>query len=107
MNGIDETTVEKAVALLRQAAPGATIILFGSHARGDAGENSDLDFLVIEPALASRREEAVRLRRVLVPLEVPVDVLVASQKTYAYWAETPGTVYYEAATEGRVFEPVS
>ena len=102
-----ESTIAKAIERLRQAAPGATIILFGSHARGDAGEDSDLDFLVVEPELTSRRGEMVRLREALVPLEVPVDVLVASEKTYRYWAETPGTVYFEAATEGRIFGPIS
>jgi predicted nucleotidyltransferase len=27
------------------------VILFGSHARGDAGPGSDLDFLVDEPSV--------------------------------------------------------
>ncbi len=49
----------------------------------------------------------VRLRDVLDPLRVPADVLVASKKTHEYWPETPGTVYFESATEGRVLEPVS
>ena len=31
------------------AAPDAQVILFGSHARGEAGPHSDADFLVIEP----------------------------------------------------------
>lgn len=106
MKAIDEGTISKAVELLREAAPGATIILFGSRARSEAGEASDLDFLVIEPELTARREEMVRLRDVLRPLRIPVDVLVASEKTFREWADTPGTVIYEAAREGRVFDAV-
>ena len=32
---IDEATIQKAVELLRQAAPGSTIIVFGSCTRGE------------------------------------------------------------------------
>ncbi len=103
---IDEAVIEKAVQLLRCETPGATIILFGSHARGQAREESDLDFLVVEPEVRARREEMVRLRDVLRPLKVPVDVLVISRKTFEEWADTPGTVIYEAAREGRVFDAV-
>jgi len=101
---IEKATIAKAVELLRRAAPGATIILFGSYARGDHREQSDLDFLVIEPEVKARRREMVRLRDVLRPLRVPVDVLVVSRKTYEEWADTPGTVLYEAAREGKVFD---
>jgi predicted nucleotidyltransferase len=103
---IDESTINKAVELLRRAAPGSRVILFGSYARGQAGPESDLDFLVIEPAVSSPREERVRLRDVLRPLRIPVDVLVTSERTFKEWADTPGTVLYEAMHEGRVFDAV-
>ncbi len=100
---ISEITVKKAAELLLKAAPRATVILFGSYARGDAGENSDVDFLVVEPSVTARRNEMIRLRDVLRPLRIPVDVLVVSQDTYDAWVDTPGTVLYEAAKEGRLF----
>lgn len=104
---IDDATVRRAVKLLLHAAPGSTVILFGSHARGEAGEQSDLDFLVVEPEVRSRRAEMVRLRDVLRPLKVPADVMVVSRKTFDEWADTPGTIVYEAAHEGRVFGSVA
>ncbi len=107
MRVIDEAIINKAVALLRQAAPDATIILFGSWARGEAKEDSDLDFLVVEPEVTAQREEMVRLSDALRPLRVPFDVLVVSQKTFDEWADTPNTVLYEAAREGRIFHAVS
>ena len=103
---IDEATIAKAVDLLRQAAPGARIILFGSYARGEADEGSDLDFLVVEPEVANEFEETIRLSNVLRPLRLPVDVIVTSRHNFDYWAETPGSVYHEAAMEGRLFETV-
>lgn len=100
--------ISKAVDSLRRAAPGAKIILFGSHARGEATADSDLDFLVIEPQLddSEKVNEMVRLRRAIGDVGVSVDVVVTSQRNFDYWAETPGHLYYEAAAEGRVLEPI-
>jgi predicted nucleotidyltransferase len=104
---VDEKTIDKAAHLLLEAAPGARVILFGSHARRDASPDSDVDFLVVEPTVTSRHQEMVRLRDVLRPFRIPVDVLVVSEETFRYWCETPGTLYYEIAQEGRVLEPVA
>jgi len=100
--GVTPEIIARAVALLREAAPSSTIILFGSHARGDARPDSDVDFLVVEPEVGSRHAEMVRLRDVLRPLRIPVDVLVASRRLWQEWSGVPGTVLHAAATEGRV-----
>jgi hypothetical protein len=44
----------------------------------------------------------VRLREVLRPLRVPVDVLVIGDANFSDWKDTPGTVVYEANIEGSV-----
>ena len=99
---VDEKLIERAGRLLLDAAPpGSGVILFGSHARGDAGPDSDLDFLVVEPRVAGRRREMVRLREALRPLRVPAEVLVVSRRVFDEWRDTPNTVIYEAAREGR------
>ena len=104
---MDSVTIEKSVELLLEAAPaGSRVILFGSHARGDARPDSDLDFLVIEPKVADHRQEMVRLHHVLQPLRVPADVLVTTAAIFEEWRDTPGTVLYDAAKEGRVFDAV-
>jgi predicted nucleotidyltransferase len=65
---ITDSTIQTAVQRLRKAASPEKIILFGSYARGEANEDSDLDFLVIEHSLQSQRAEIVRLRDVLRPI---------------------------------------
>jgi len=91
-----------AIQVLVEAAHPERIILFGSHARGDAGEDSDYDFLVIETHVADRAKEMVRLRRALRPLRIPVDVLVYSSEDVARWGNQPGSALYAALREGEV-----
>lgn len=99
---IDESTIRVAVRTLAQAADPQRIILFGSHARGQARDDSDLDLLVIESDVEDRSHEMVRLRRLLRPLRIPVDILVFSADEVERWGDQPGTALYWALREGRV-----
>ena len=99
---IENETVAAAVAILREAAPDSKVVLFGSRARGQARPDSDLDFLVVEPAVRSRRHEMARLTDLLRPLRIPVDVLVFSQAAFDKWSRIPGNVLHRAAEEGKV-----
>ncbi len=74
----DENLIGEPRPRLAIATPDAEMILFGSHARGEARPDSDLDLLVIEPEVKSRRAEFVRLRKVLGDLDVPIDLVVVS-----------------------------
>jgi predicted nucleotidyltransferase len=99
---ISGSKIQEAVELLREAGNPVRIILYGSYGRGTPHEDSDLDFLVVMPVLRNRRMEMVRLRRVLSPLRIPVDLLVVNDKVFREWSDTPGNIFYEAAREGRV-----
>ena len=95
--------VHEAAQTLLRAAPGSRVILFGSAARGDARPGSDLDFLVIQPQVKSRRAEMVRLSDALRELHIYADVLVVSEQTFHEAAEMPGTVLHDAARMGIEF----
>jgi predicted nucleotidyltransferase len=99
---ISQDTIRKAVGLLAEQAAVQRVILFGSYAMGTAREDSDLDFLVIESDLVSRRAEMVRLRAALRPLGVPVDVMVADAEQFEAWKDQPGTALFEASRYGQV-----
>ncbi len=92
------TAVERLVA----AARPKQIILFGSHARGDADDHSDIDLLVVEAVVENRFEEMIRLNRALKGLVMPVDLLVISEQEFEQRSATPGTVEHTARREGRV-----
>ncbi len=99
---IDERVIAEAGRRLAAAAPGARVILFGSHARGDAARHSDLDFLVVEPEVDDDGGEAVRLMRVLRDLRVPADVIVVSERYAEDWRDVRGTLVHDALSQGRV-----
>ncbi|MBN2488709.1 MAG: nucleotidyltransferase domain-containing protein [Methanosarcinaceae archaeon] len=104
---ITNSTIKEAVKRLKEAASPAKIILFGSYARGEAHEDSDLDFLVIEYSVADPRYEMVRLRDVLRPMRLPVDIIVTSVDKIRDWGSLPGTILYEAIEEGIVLYEAS
>jgi predicted nucleotidyltransferase len=87
--------------LLEAAPPKTHVILFGSHARGEAGEHSDLDFLVIEPSVEDLVKETYRLRCTLNGLGVFADVVLVSEDEAETWGGVYGTVIYAALSEGR------
>lgn len=94
--------IDEAVRLLVADGRPTRVILFGSHARGDARDDSDLDLLVVLPKMSSRWAEMVRLRGLLRPLRVVADVLVYTDDQVTEWGDVPGTVVFEALHEGRV-----
>ena len=73
--------LREAVRRLMDAADPRHIILFGSRARGDAREDSDLDLLIVLAEVKDRVAEMIRLNRVLCGLILPAELLVVSQAT--------------------------
>jgi predicted nucleotidyltransferase len=49
------------------------IVLFGSHARGDAREGSDLDLMVLFREVDNPRERAAELYEALIDCDLPTD----------------------------------
>ena len=79
------------------------VILFGSRARGDYGENSDYDILIIVDHAS--REVKRRLwrnihRRLVRSLKTPVDVVIVALPYWRKYGDTPGTILYSAKREG-------
>jgi predicted nucleotidyltransferase len=99
---IDEATITEAGRRLSNAAPGARVVLFGSHARGEAGPRSDLDFLVVEPEVDNVAAESVRLGRALRGLGVTADVIVVSERDAQDWRDVRGSLVHAALADGRV-----
>ena len=93
--------LDKAVSLLVGACQPAKIILFGSFAKETAKEDSDIDLLIVMDEVKNKAQEIVRLNRLLSTLRMSVDLVIVDTKTFKYWSDTPGNVYYEAYSAGK------
>lgn len=60
--GAPDLARDVAASIVERVAP-ERIILFGSHARGDAGADSDLDLLVVLDTAEPPAEACLRVRR--------------------------------------------
>jgi predicted nucleotidyltransferase len=78
------------------------IILFGSHARGDATADSDVDLLVVLPEAPNKRQAAIEIRRALRDLPVSKDIVVTTPDEIARRGELIGPVLRPALREGKV-----
>ena len=78
------------------------IILFGSHARGDARSDSDVDLLVVMPDGVDRRSSVIAMRVAVADMPLPKDILVTTPADIASRGQLRSTVLYAALNEGKV-----
>jgi predicted nucleotidyltransferase len=78
------------------------ILLFGSHARGEAGPDSDVDLLVVMVTNGSVREQRLAIRQALHDIPIPFDILVTSPADFAWRKDVVGTIEWPATREGKV-----
>ena len=78
------------------------IILFGSHARGVAGRDSDVDLLVVMRVEGSKRKKAMEIDFALADRTIPLDLIVVTPEEFERERDQVGSVIRPAAREGRV-----
>ena len=78
------------------------IILFGSHARGEAGPDSDVDLLVVMPVKGSKRAKQLEIRAAVHNIQVPKDIVVSRPEEFQWRKDVVGTIEHPAAHEGQI-----
>ena len=78
------------------------IILFGSQARGDADQQSDIDLLVVFAELRNKRKTALDIMRALSDLPAAKDILVSTPEELERHRTRIGSVLRYAQREGKV-----
>lgn len=101
---LEAVQIRLAVERLKAAATRpATVIIFGSYARGDMTPNSDLDLLVVESELPDKAAEYLKLKAAIGRIGVGVDLVLLSKSDFDRRSQVPGTLPYWAKKEGRVW----
>ena len=98
---VDEKISELVRRIVNQFEP-EKVILFGSYARGTAGEDSDADVLVVMPVKGSKRKKANEIDVALVGIDLPVDVIVVTPEELERQKNQIGTIIYPALKEWKI-----
>ena len=101
-----KSTIDKYIRLMaerivKQFQP-EKIILFGSHARGQAGPDSDVDLLVIMPVSGSKREKAIEVAVTLHDIPLAKDIIISTPDDFQWRKEIVGTIERPAALDGKL-----
>jgi len=86
--------------------PGATLILYGSYARGDYREDSDIDLLILVDKDKDKmtRDEEIKITHPLFAIEFETGTVISPRVyTKKAWANHRVTPFYENVNrEGRI-----
>ena len=100
---IDTDTVHAITRLIVERFDPEKVILFGSHARREAGSHSDLDLLVVLRTDAGQPWRGNPIRRAITEhFVLPVDVVVRSPELLAEHGSRPQSTLYQILAEGEV-----
>jgi uncharacterized protein len=99
---VDESLMHEIVRRIVARAHPRKIILFGSRARGESKETSDIDLLVIADTFAPRARRSAPLYGALSDILVPMDILVFRPDEVDEWSRVPQAFVTTAVREGKV-----
>lgn len=89
---------ELANKLTLSASSPAKVMLFGSYARGEAKEDSDVDLLVLEKNFVNKDDEYFKLFTAV--RSAKIDLILMREDDYLARTESVGSLPYRVAREG-------
>lgn len=99
---VTERLLDELVRRARSVGLPKKVVLFGSHARGNAQAESDLDLLIIEGSDRPRHERSPKYYHALKDIFPSKDVVVYTPGEVAEWSRVPNAFVTTALREGRV-----
>jgi len=96
--------IDKIVSIIVSLASPAQILLFGSYARGDNTEKSDIDLLIVKKGLKGEREVNNMLYEAFFEnrISVPVDLISVDYDKYIGLSDKTGYIYKTIKEQGRI-----
>jgi predicted nucleotidyltransferase len=99
---VTHALLDEIVQRIRSVGNPQRVILFGSHARGDASSTSDIDILIIEDSTMPRYRRASHYLRALAGLYPAKDIVVWTPSEVDEWATVPQAFITTILREGRL-----
>ena len=93
--------IEQVATKLGIAANAERVILFGSYARGDAREQSDVDYMVVAESTLPRFKRSRELYKVLRPHPFGMDIVVYTPEEIERGKRTPVSFVSSVLQEGK------
>lgn len=82
------------------------VILFGSYAKNEAGQESDLDLLVVcngkNGGIEKRRKKLGNIYRSLSHIKIEKDILLFSTEEFEHWKNSINHMIANACKDGRI-----
>lgn len=105
MPTISDATLDEMVKAIAEEVDPLQVILFGSHARGESDDESDIDFLIVQDPPSGvgprRRTQMAKLWRRLARYPVSQDFLIHTPEEVAQWRNDTNHVIARALREGK------
>jgi len=99
---IDEHDIVRVATCIGNAANAERVILFGSHARGEAKENSDVDLMIIAESDLPRFKRSRELYKLIRPYPFGMDLLVYTPQEVERGKLSPISFVSTVLQEGKV-----
>ena len=99
---IDTRDIERVARRLGIAANAEQVILFGSYARGDDREESDVDFMIVANSDLPRFKRSRELYQLFRPYPFGMDLLVYTPEEIERGKQSPVSFVSTVLQEGKV-----
>lgn len=98
---IDEHDIKRVATRLGTMANAERVILFGSHARGEATENSDVDLMIIAESELPRFKRSRELYKLFRPYPFGMDLIVYTPQEVERGKRSPVSFVSTVLREGK------
>lgn len=98
---ISRDKIKAVVDQLGSAADAERVVLFGSHARGEAQESSDVDLLIIADSDLPRFKRSRELYKLIKPYPFAMDIVVYTPEEIKKGERTPVSFVSSVLKDGK------
>ncbi|MFH1213365.1 MAG: nucleotidyltransferase domain-containing protein [Candidatus Neomarinimicrobiota bacterium] len=99
---ISQKTINDIVSKIARFNRPEKIFLFGSYARGEMDENSDLDLLIVEETDLPAHKRATEIRKQLIHSKIPIDIIVYTPEEIEERKNVQSTLVNEVIRNGKL-----